>query len=360
MRSARAWCVERQKILTMPEAQAAYFEQAEPRRRLSFLCPDAQCRARAQARMVAVHEDRLYVDDDGQAVAHFAAQAQSPHDPACSLVLRERAAAMVVEMVAQKQQAGRNDVNAALRFAAKRPFEVFDVYRPAIGAIPNEETGSLLPAPDDVLDPIRVPGVGTGPGEVGSGPPPAVAVADPLAAVDLAISAQIALLAGQMRTRSLQTRRLSDVVACFAELGAVDRQKAMIRLPGMPRTSYASFIQPLARFSDGGEPVVSVGGARVSREDRRFVLRFYDRVVVDGSRRELLLYLPDEQIEASPARSLLRARLLASLGEGCHARIYFFGGVRSDPAHPLRAEIRLTGLDNLVIHPLHGGQGGAI
>ena len=352
MRSARAWCVELGRALTMPEAQAAYFEQSEPRRRLSFLCPDARCRERAQARLLAVHEDRLYVDDDGQAVPHFASVPQSPHDPACSLVLRERAA----ELVAQHQHAGRTDVNAALRFAAKRPFEVFDVYRPAIGAIPNEEMGSLLPAPPDVTNPIRVPAAALeGQGADGVN---GAAGAHGANGVGTAIAAQIALLAGQMRTRSLQTRRLADVVACFAELGAVDRQKAMIRLPGMPRASYASFIQPLSRFNEHGDPVVSVGGARVGRDEGRFVLRFYDRVVVDGSRRELLLSLADEQIEASPSRSLLRARLLASLGEGCHARVYFFGGVRADPAHPQRAEIRLTGLDNLVVHPLHGGQGG--
>lgn len=318
----RAWCVEAGRVMGVLDAQAAYFAQREPRRRLTFLCADPACRERTQARIQAMHDDRLYVDDAMPVAAAFVRVPQSPHDPDCLFTLREQAA----DLVARDTDAVQSELNIARRLSPRRPVEVYDVYRPAVAA---GDTQVLL-ADTEPTGAVGVPG-----------------------SLDEA-AARVTAIAQAMRTRPLQTRRLAEVIACYTELGAVDRQKAMIRVPGGKPMSYGSFVQPLSRFSEDSDPVVRVGGARVACDGEGFVVHFHDRVTVGGERRELRLPLPAERIDGSPLAGLVRAQLGAALGDGCHVRLYFFGGVIPLADAASQAEIRLTHLENLVIHPMRG------
>ncbi|MFT3800469.1 MAG: hypothetical protein QM766_04545 [Burkholderiaceae bacterium] len=427
MRTSRAWCVEMQRTVSIAEVQAAYFEQPEPRRRFTFQCADPACRARAGARMTAVHDDRLFFDDAYPVSAHFASVPQSPHDPMCEDVLREQASALI-----RNDPRPPGDWNASRRFSTKQAFEVFDVYHPAVGGVlplsallpddrridPADRARQAMPARllTPGADPVPAANAGTPPAALGpfkdddeairaleqaieamsarqagqrdggaatadaggnaagnatadagttagtnSG---ADATADTSARSDPRESdgervARVAAMVDQMLTRSLPTRRLADIVACYSELGAVDRQKALIRLPGGRAMSYAAFIQPLARYQDSDEPLVRVGGARVMREERGYVLRFFDRIVLDGERYEVVMRISDARIAASPLSGLLRAQLLGSLGDGHHVRVFFFGGIAPDSRQHNLTQIRLSDLENVVLQPMRVAGAGA-
>ncbi|MFT4101443.1 MAG: hypothetical protein QM674_10475 [Burkholderiaceae bacterium] len=400
MRTSRAWCVEMQRTVSIAEVQAAYFEQPEPRRRFTFLCADPACRERAGARMTAVHDDRLFFDDAYPVSAHFASVPQSPHDPMCEYVLREQASALI-----RNEPRPPGEWNASRRFSTKQAFEVFDVYHPAVGGVlplsalliddrridPGARAHRVMPA--RLLAPGADPASAA---NAGAQPPMAgpfkdddeairaleqaieamtarhqagqrdgsAAIADPRAPIDPAEldgerAARVAAMVDDMLTRSLPTRRLADIVACYSELGAVDRQKALIRLPGGRATPYAGFIQPLARYQDSDEPLVRVGGARVMREERGYVLRFFDRIVLDGERYEVVMRISDARIAASPLSGLLRAQLLGSLGDGHHVRVFFFGGIAPDSRQHNLTQVRLSDLENVVLQPMRVAGAGA-
>ncbi len=396
MRTSRAWCVEMQRTVSITDAQAAYFEQPEPRRRFSFLCADPACRERAGARMAAVHDDRLFFDDAYPVSAHFASVPQSSHDPLCEYVLREQASTLI-----RNETRLGGELNASRRFSTKQAFEVFDIYHPAVGGVlplsalladdrpiaPGASARAVMPA--HLLGPGRVSGANAGiqppmagpfkdddeairaleqaieammspgSGAPGGGVPGSTASGNGASQSDFASpqesgerEARVAALVEDMLTRSLPTRRLTDIVACYSELGAVDRQKALIRLPGGRAMSYAGFIQPLARYQDSDEPLVRVGGARVMREERGYVLRFFDRIVLDGERYEVVMRISDARIAASPLSGLVRAQLFGSLGDGHHVRAFFFGGIAPDSRQHNLTQVRLSDLENLVLQPM--------
>ena len=88
-------------------------------------------------------------------------QPQSPHHPCCETQLVERA----VQALARESERLRGGLNASRRFSVRRPFEVFDVYRPALSdSSPGADgDGHAVDVPADPLEAdVRVNGLTCG------------------------------------------------------------------------------------------------------------------------------------------------------------------------------------------------------
>jgi hypothetical protein len=313
MRIGAAWCVELGRVVDGLQAKAAYFAQPEPRRRFTFLCSNERCRNERSPRVIGVNYDKLYTDETRPAAPHFRVHPDDTHAERCPWVLRDQA---------QHRYRGHGPVqpslNAQRRFAIEADTRIVDLFEPATG--PERE-----PTDDLWHVPARAPHT----------------------------PATVEAIAERMRTRPVRSHRLQDLVTCYLELGAVDRLRAMVRVAEGRPTPYTRFFQPLARFAEGHDPTVYFGGARVARVEHGFVLYFYDRVQVAGDRREVSLYLSDRRLSESESGGLMRELLLACIAPGNYAKVYFFGEIGPSVRKPHAAAVRITDLENVVVHPAH-------
>lgn len=313
MRVGAAWCVELQRVVDGVQAKAAYFAQAEPRKRFTFLCSNEHCRSEHSPRVIGVNYDKLFTDEHRPASPHFRAHPDDRHSERCPWVLRDQAA--------RRHRSGGParvvSLNALRRFTPEKDVHLVDVFEPATGR-ERELTDALWHVPQ------RAPE-----------------------------RADLDTFVERLRTQPVRTHRLQDIVNCYLELGAVDRLRATVRVADGPPMAYTRFFQPLSRFSEVHDRMVYFGGARVHRVEHGFALYFYDRVQVAGERREVSLFVSDVRLSDAEGGAVLRQLLSACTGPGSYAKVYFFGEIGPSSRRQHAASVRLTDLENLVVVPAH-------
>jgi hypothetical protein len=114
------YCVELEQVITIYDAQKAYFAQPEAKRkRFTFRCSDNDCRRERNPLVAGVNYDKLAEEGDKYRQIHFRAATANPHLDSCNWVQGEAARKVVLD----------GDAGAPRVERAKKT-NVIDIFRP--------------------------------------------------------------------------------------------------------------------------------------------------------------------------------------------------------------------------------------
>jgi hypothetical protein len=319
MRIARAYCVEAGKAVDIYQARALFFAQDEPRRRFQFLCSDDACRAANATRVTGVNYDKLIEDERDRVVVkpHFRMNPETPHNPGCEWVDRERLF-----------EASDPPGELPPRHGEGRCFRRLKS---------SDLVGVLLPAQTATA---AVPATSTR--------------LAPLKERDRAAIGIDASNARNPRRLSNPTRTdfLEAVVSAYELLEPEERREAMLRIGQGPRLSYSrAFCRVEHCLSVHGQRIFH-GGVRVRPHGPNFAIRFFDRARrADGSGKddefEISLYLKRNVLLQHWNGKFLIAQLMEAMKPRHYAHCYFFGRLVPHPAMSNRLVVDVEAFDHL-------------
>jgi len=316
MHIARAYCVEAGKVVDIYQARALFFAQEEPRRRFQFLCSDDACRAANATRVTGVNYDKLVEDERDRVVVkpHFRMNPETPHNPGCEWVARDRRFETLEcpDGIPPRHGEGR-------RFRRLKSSDLVDVFLPAQTATAAVPATSTRLAPPNGRDREA-----TG--------------------LDGSNARNPRRLSNATRTDFLEA-----VVSAYELLEPEERREVMLRIGRGSRLSYSkTFCRIEHYFAVGGKRIFH-GGVRVQAHGPNFAVRFFDHVVKagSGSPLEVSLYLKRDALLTHWNGRFLLALLAEASKPGHYAHCYFYGRLVNHAKLDNRVVVEVDSLEHL-------------
>lgn len=319
MHIGRAFCVEAGRVVDIYQARALFFAQEIPRRRFQFLCSDDACRGANATRVTGVNYDKL-VEDGLDCIGvkpHFRMNQETPHDPGCEWVARERILQLRAAWDTDPTRSGGTNGLQRRKISA-----LIDVFAPTFSGAAIKASGA----------------------------------AESTAAISSEQKARVAEhnLSPHRNTSTSPTRGyfLEAVVSVYESLEAHQRREAVLRIGEGPKLSYSSaFCHVRNYFRAKGERIFH-GGVRVQIHGPNFAVRFFDRVdipVEHGEQHALdvSLYLKRQMLLRHWNGRFLVAQLAEAAKLGNYAHCYFFGRIQPHPVTTSRLIAVVERLDYL-------------
>jgi hypothetical protein len=331
MHIARAYCVEAGKVVDMYQARALFFAQDEPRRRFQFLCSDDACRAANATRVTGVNYDKLVEDERDRVVVkpHFRMNPETPHNPGCEWVARERLfeAPDSSGEIPPRHGEGR-------RFRRLKSSDLVDVFLPA------QTATAAVPATSTRLAPLNERDrEATG--------------------VDGSNARNPRRLSNPTRTDFLET-----VMSAYELLEPEERREVMLRIGRGSRLSYSKAFCRIAHYFSVGGKRIFHGGVRVQAHGPNFAVRFFDHVVKAGeagrgSPLDISLYVKRDALLTHWNGKFLLAQLMEANKPGHYAHCYFYGRLVAHAKLSNRVVVEVDTLEHLAFTVRARGIGSA-
>ena len=315
MEILEAYCVELDQVLTIYDAQKAYFAMLPAKRkRFTFRCSDPDCRHQNDPLVSGINYDKLAEESDKYRQIHFRAPAGHPHAPDCY---------WVGEDAARRKPVPADGDAAVPRVERAKKTNVIDIFNPKLT--------------DDSL--ARPHLVGTGEGPAQSAPHEAREPHQKYRA----------------REGYSSTARLERFINCWSQLEGDELKQNEVVLAG--RT--LSYRQAVSRPewitpADNGARIVQ-GGVKAmlwpKDAPKRLYLNFMsecDKFPEHEGGRTLTIDLPLARIEAYNGGTLLLERIKQGQSKGHYVRIYCWGDIMARDKRQ-GYQLELASLDNLVI-----------
>lgn len=319
MHIGRAFCVEAERVVDIYQARALFFAQDVPRRRFQFLCSDDACRGADSTRVTGVNYDKLVEDYRDRIVVkpHFRMNQETPHNPACEWVARERLLDLRDSLDPERKQRG-----GAHGLRRVKLGDLIDVFSPRSATTLATSVG-----------------IAESPGAPSSGQQASKVESD---------------TKSHRRHSSIPTRVdfLDAVVSVYELLETDERREAVLRIGRGPKLPYSrAFCRVENYFHAKGERIFH-GGVRVRLHGPNFSVRFFDRIVTPDEGRarkafDVSLYLKRETLLGHWNGRFLVAQLAEAAKWGNYAHCYFFGRIEPHPTAVARLIAVVESLDDL-------------
>ncbi len=308
MRIERAYCVELKKIVDIFQAQNAFFDQAPPRKRLSFLCSDLVCR-KIGVKATGVVYDRLVEDDEKYVAPYFRENPHTPHLPDCEWVELEEAIQTL-----QDEMDTNPESEEAIRVRNLKATDWVDVYDPKFGG------------DEDISD-----------------------VADTRSRVKSGSkSERIRTIKQALRTSLTKTSFLQKVVSAYEQMDIATRKATALKIITVGELLFSQAFKRVQWATPQMMPRIFFGGATVKRYSNNFAITFFDKVSWEGHEKRVSVYLTGGQLATYRHRVYLIALLESAAEKNRYATCYFFGSLNPS-AKPDWLSVQIAHLDNLVV-----------
>jgi hypothetical protein len=295
-RVERAWCTEAGEIVDIDGARA-YWLGTEERARLSFLCPDEECRHALKPKITGANYTVLPEEEQLTMQApHYRWNPNDGHLTWCDLIVDFAAAAL-----------------KAATAPARRPRRQRD-----------EPNGN------GVVDVLDLPQGA----DVSTDRPPSESFAD-----RRNVRARVARRVEDF-DRPLHSMALRRVVECYEQLRAAKGlAEAQLTIGGL-KMPYLHWFRPIERMEDWHGRRIYLGGASASRARRGYFVSFLDDATLGGVTSRPFVLVSNEMLEGRNGRAL-RATLEAALTpEWDYVKCYVLGN----------AEVAGAGQDRIRVH----------
>ncbi len=205
---SKAYCVEHKRIMDIDDAKEAYFAQAEPRKRFTFLCSDEQCRnLTIPSEITGVN----YSSEGSKREAHFRRNPKCNHADTCYWGIYHAMESDILSNRGRYEQEIKDGGKNLFR-----PFKNIDtrdiddeLYIPQINDLPESIPHIVREEHGNIRQKIR----------------------------------------NQILYEHKRTRDLTKVVDNFRELDDAGKKEAKLTLPTLPRKSTGEILQATPRTS---------------------------------------------------------------------------------------------------------------
>jgi len=312
-----AYCSEIEAVINIYEAKEEYFSQpAGSRKRLTFYCPDAKCRASHNPLVVGVNYSQLAEDGKKYRQMHFRASPKHPHSDSC--ILRDEN-----ELLSDLDEAdeGRHK-------RAKRPkaADIVDVFHP------NTSDREIITRNKRVLVKCTQ--------EDDSGN---------------FVSDEQSLTIRRSNRGITRTSKLERVVNGWSTLDGDTKRRSKITIAGRDMSYYSALVRVENLFpSENGLKIV-YGGARVSlfpkAQPKYAYINFFDKCEKFddvGADRRLTIALSFTRVEKYVGGKLIRELLNESTKRAHYLKVFALGAIKPEVKRGGYL-LELGSLDNLVL-----------
>jgi hypothetical protein len=292
MRVEKAYCVEAGRVLDIFEARNVYFNQASPRKRLTFECADDACREVLHPTVTGAMYDREVEEEGDIHRMYFKWGPNSEHLSTC-FWLEQREAQMIVQEMRAQGRAPPAGSNRHIDFARLDAEEVPDL----LFVNSDEHAADQEEARRRYEEIKRYPDR----------------------------PRRIRAYVAQRLNQPVAAQGLQQVVEAFEAMTVDERQQARLRVSGIGTFSYAEFFRRAER------PLFEVtrvfyGGASLESTPAGYRLVFYGEPVVNDAKAKVTWFISRRAIESDPSLSFLSGQLKKlEKGGARYARLFILG-----------------------------------